>query len=101
MGGVSGLEHAFALDLNVSSLAEVDARRRVEPQAGMAVLAVVPVEEVLAEGTRVFDGAETPGKLRSILERLEVRLRIRVVVGAVRSGVALGHPEVSQQQRHR
>src|SRR5581483_9948237 len=64
----------------------------------MAVLAVVPVEEPPAEVARVLEGAEAVRELRSILERLELRLRVRVVVGDVGPAVRLGDAEIREEK---
>ena len=54
--------------------------RRQQPDAGVMVLAVVPVEETAAKCPRVLDGAEPFGKRRPILQGLELTLRVRIVV---------------------
>lgn len=51
-----------------------------QANAGMMVVLIVPGEEVAAEGFGVLDTAEALGKLRLILECLEVGFRERVVV---------------------
>src|SRR5450756_492367 len=56
---------------------------------GMPVLVIVVPEEVTAEYVDVFDGTEFSGECGTVLEGLEVRLRVRVVVGYVRAGVGL------------
>ena len=59
-------------------------------------IVVVP-EEVAAEYVDVFDGPEFAGECGAVLEGLEVRLRVRIVVGYVRPGVndlnLMGRPE--------
>jgi hypothetical protein len=54
-------------------VADVDVDRRVESNTGVVVLVVVALEETLAERAGILDGAEPSRKLRSVLERLEVR----------------------------
>src|SRR5580693_7120023 len=68
--------------------------RRAETERAVAVLAVVPVEEGAAVVTRVLDVREAVGEAGAILERLEVRLRERVIVRDVWSRVGLGDAEV-------
>jgi hypothetical protein len=50
----------------------------------MTVLRVVPPEELLAMRPRILDRAEARREVRSVLEGLELRLGIRVVVRDVR-----------------
>jgi hypothetical protein len=56
------------------------------------MLCVVPAEELLAERPGVVDGAEPVGNARPILQRLELRLGVRVVIGDLGAGVGLGDP---------
>jgi len=79
---------------------------RQQAEARVVVFGVVPGEEGAAEGACVLDAAEAVGKLRPVLERLELALGEGVVVGDVRAAVRLGDAEVRQQQgdwsaRHR
>ena len=78
MSGVGQLEDASPLDLDERCTTEVDVGRRVEPDARMAVVAVVPAEEASAEGAAIFNRAETIRELWSVLERLELSFRIRI-----------------------
>ena len=64
------------------------------------VLGVVPGEEDVAVGAGVLDRAEARREVRPVLQRLELRLGERVVVGDVRPAVGLGDAQVGQQQRH-
>jgi hypothetical protein len=73
----------------------------VQAYAGMAMIMVVPAEEPVAEHPRVLDAAEAVGEVRPVLQGLELRLGVGVVVRAVRPGVALGHAQVGEQERHR
>jgi len=77
----------------------MDIGRREHGEAGVMVVEVVPVEEVAAEGARVLHGAEALGKVRPVLECLELRFAERVVVGDVGPGVRLGDAEVGHQER--
>ena len=74
MSGVGRVEHAGALKLGDAGAPEVDIGRRVEADTGVAVLVVVPVEEVLAEYPAILDGAKPFRKLGAVLERLELCL---------------------------
>jgi len=70
------------------------------------MLVVVPGEEFTAERSRLFDVVEALREARSILQRLELRFRIRVVVGNVRARMALSHAQIGKEEgdglgRHR
>ena len=67
----------------------VDIVWSVETESAVMVLGVVPREEPGAEATRILDGAEPRGEGRSVLEGLELRLGVGVVLGGVGPGVGL------------
>src|SRR5271170_13084 len=73
----------------------------VQAEAAVAVLVVVPGEEVLAVRSCCLDRVEAAGEVRPVLEGLELAFRERVVVADVRAAVGLGDSEVGQQQRDR
>jgi hypothetical protein len=75
--------------------------RRQKPQAAVAVLLVVPAEEDLPKGPAILDRSEPLRKLRTILERFELRFGKRIVVGDLRTAMRFGDPEIGEQQRHR
>ena len=75
--------------------------RREQAEPDVVVLGVVPGEEVAAEAARVLERAEAVGEVGPVLQRLELRLGVRVVVRDVRPRVALGDAEVGEQQRDR
>jgi len=62
---------------------------------------VIPVEEGTCPSARILYGTKTVRIAGSILERLELRLAERIIVGGVGTGVAGAHTEVVQQQRQR
>jgi len=66
--------------------------RRHHADAGVAMLAVVPGDELLADFACVLDAGEVLGKLRSVLERFELRFGKRIMVGDVWTGVSLATP---------
>src|SRR6476620_10060185 len=65
------------------------------------MLFVVPPEELLTKGPAVLDAAETIRKLRAVLHGSELAFRIRIVVGDIRSAVALGDTQVGHQEGDR
>jgi hypothetical protein len=85
-------EHATAPGADLRCSPAVDVGRGVVPDAGMTMVLVVPAEEATAEGAGVLQRAEAVGELGPVLEGLELRLRVGVVVGAVRPGVLLVTP---------
>ena len=74
MRPVRGSQDHFTLRAHGSRLAEVDDRRLQESETAVMMLVVVPAKERLAERAAVFDGAEPVRKLRTVLQRSEVRL---------------------------
>ena len=73
----------------------------VQAEPAVTVLVVVPAEKVLAVRPGGLDRGEPGGERRPVLQRLELRLGVRVVVGDVRAGVGLGDAQVGEQQRDR
>src|SRR5437879_6528179 len=69
-----------------------------EPEGRVMVLGVVPGEEDVAVGSGILDRAEALRERRAVLQRLELRLRERVVIRDVRPGMGLGDAEVGQQE---
>src|ERR1700758_794882 len=84
VGGVGGTEHTGPLLGDDFGGAVVNVGGRVKCQPGVAMLIVVPREEVLAVGTRRLDRGEPAGEVGPVLQRLELRLAERVVVRDVR-----------------
>jgi len=64
----------------------------------MAVLVVVPVKEVLAEGAAVLDAAEAVRELRPYFRVRKLAFRVWVVVGDIRPAMALGDAQVGHQK---
>ena len=72
--------------------------RRCQPvQARMMADAVVPAEEVAAERLGILDSAKAFREVGQILQCFELGLGERVVIGAMRSGMGLGHPQIREQ----
>jgi len=69
-----------------------------ETDSRVPVFVIVVVEEAAAEQASILDGTETTRELGAILQRLELRLGVGIVVGDVRSRVGLRHAEVGQKQ---
>ena len=65
----------------------------------MPVLGVVPREELAAEVLCLLDVAEAAGEARVVLDRLELRLRVRVVVRDPGTAQRLRDAQVGQQLR--
>jgi hypothetical protein len=74
MSQVSGIKDLLALRDGSGSEAIVKHGGREQADAGMAMLLVVPGEEVLAKGAGILDGPETFGKVRPIFQGFEVAL---------------------------
>jgi hypothetical protein len=77
-------------------VAEMNHGGRQQADARMAVLVVVPLEKVLAEGAAVLDAAEMIRELGTILHGAELAFRVRSVVGNIGPAMALGDAQVGR-----
>ena len=89
VGSAGGVKGGGAAGFDGGPGSVVHRRWGVHRDPGMPVLIIVVPEEVAAEYVDVFDGPEFAGERRAVLEGLEVRLRIRVIIGYVRAGMGL------------
>jgi hypothetical protein len=80
VGSVGGSQRLLALVPDLGGRPVVDRGRGMKSDARVTVDVVVLLEEVCAEGPCVFDGAEPVGERRAVLQGLEGRLGIGVVV---------------------
>ena len=69
---------------------------RHQGDPAVAMLFVIPEEEVLAESSAVLDGPEPLWELRTVLERPELRFRVRVVITDMRATVGFRHSQIRQ-----
>ena len=92
---ISGIKHHLAVGQDGLALAEMDHGRGQQADAGVAMLLVVPVKELLTEGAAVLDAAEAVRELRAVLQGAELAFRIRVVIGNIRPAVGLGDAQVA------
>src|SRR3989338_371107 len=67
----------------------------------MMMLLVVPRKKLSTESSGILVGAKPLGKLWAVLHRLELALRIGIIVGYMRTTVGLGHSQLRQQEGHR
>ena len=98
---VGGIEGLGPLGPDLGGRAVVDRRRRVVADARVPVFVVVIREERLAEGPGVLDAAEAFGERRAVLEGLEIRLTVGVVVGRMGTAMAASDAQEGEQFRHR
>src|SRR3989338_10941833 len=73
MPGIGCGEDAVAMRAHRLGLAEVDHGGREEAEPTVPMVLVVPAEKLLAKRAAVFDRSEAVGKLRTVLQRSEVR----------------------------
>lgn len=81
-------------------VAAVDAARAHVADARITALRVVRDEKGLTVRAGVSETAKACGEVRPVLHRLELRLRVRIVVRDVRAGMALGDDQIDQQGGH-
>jgi hypothetical protein len=67
---------------------------RNQSDARVSVFLVVPGEKIPAKGPGIFHRTETSWKLRTILEGLELGLRIGIVVAPMRPAMGFGDPQI-------
>ena len=92
--GLSAHDHRFRLSA-------MHHMRREEGDPPVMMFLVVPVDEFGHQRARLFDRGETLWKLGAVLQRFELRLRVGIVVGDVRTAVGFDHAQVREQERHR
>ena len=83
--GVGGVEYAGTLVADGLGQAVVDVSGGMQAQPAVAMFIVIPTEEDLAVQSSFLDRAEPAGEVGPVLQRLELGLAERVVVGDVRS----------------
>jgi len=82
--GVGGHEHLLPGVTHRVGPSLVHSGRRQQPDAGVAMLGVVPGEERLAESAGVFEAAEAFREVRAVLQRFELGLGEGVIVAGGR-----------------
>jgi len=63
----------------------------------MVMFKVVPIKETTTPSASIDLITEALRISREILEGFELSLRVRIIVGNVRSGVGFGHAQVRQE----
>jgi len=99
MRSVGYREHALPLLAHRGRHSVMHDGRRQEAEPAVAVLMVVPTEEVLPEGPAILQRSEPLGKVGTVFERFELGFRKRIVVRDVRTTMRFGHGQVGEQQR--
>ena len=97
MGQERRIKGDRALPGQFGGAAQVYGFWRHEADTGMPMLGVVPSEEGLAMRPRIFDRSEAVREVRTILEGLELRLGVRIVIGDVRTAMRLANLQIDQQ----
>ena len=62
------------------------------------MIVVVPIEEALAVGLCILEGAKVPGEVGAVLQGLEVGLGVGVIVAYMGAGVGLCDPKISHEE---
>ena len=95
------IEGVLAGGVDRIGLAIMDLIWRHKADPNVVMVLVVPVEIMAQEAPRVLNTAKALGKLRLILQILELAFRERIVIGRVRAAVRADHAEIGKQQRRR
>jgi len=99
MGGEGGIKREGALCADRRGGALMHGGRGHQADPAVAMLAVVPVEEPLAVRAGVLDRAEPLREVGPVLQGLELRLGVRIVIRDMRATVGLGDVQIDQQCR--
>ena len=94
------IEHLLAGGVEPRRLVGVHGRWRHVADSGVAMGVVVPGKESLTERTGVFDGVKARRKGGLVLQGLELRFRVRIVVADMGPAVTSGDTEIGEQKRH-
>ena len=95
---IGSIQYGLAVGQDRFSLARVDHGWGEQAETGVAVLLVVPREELLAESAAVLDTAEAVGEIGAILQGSELAFRIGIVVGDVRPAMRLVTPRSARRK---
>jgi hypothetical protein len=90
------IEHLLAGGVEPRRLAGVHGHRRHVADVGVPMGVIIPGEEPLTERTGVFDGVKARRKVGLVLEGLELRFRVWIVIADMGPAVALGDTKASK-----
>src|SRR5450432_4490365 len=100
MSQKGGIEDFLSLCKDERSLAVMDHGRGQKPQAGMAVLVVVPGKEGLAKCATGLDRSKAVRELGPVLHGAELAFRIWVVVRNMRTAMCFGDSQIGHEESH-
>ena len=98
MSAVSGIQNDTPLLDGFRRQAMMHDSRKEKAWSGMAVLVVIPGEELLGERAGILQRPKTFRETGPVFQSPEVAFRIWVVVGDMRAAVGLGDAEVRHQK---
>ena len=98
MRDMSCVQNRLPLRQSAISVTMMDVSRRQERERTVSMLIIIPLEKGAAEDPRLGKIGKRCWKLRLILGRFEKRFDVRVIVGDVRSRMALGHAQIRQHE---
>ena len=97
MRGVGGGEDVGACGVARVSQLVMHVEGGVQPEPAVEMFGVVPPKEVHAVRAGVFERPKARGEIRAILEGLELRFRIRIVVRDGGARMRQGHAETASR----
>jgi hypothetical protein len=101
MLGISSGQDRLPFRSQLLSQAIVNGGRRHQPESGVAMLVVVPGKEGMGPGSRIGQTTKTVRVIRAVLHRFELSLGVGIIIGDVRTGVALAYAQVRQEKGER
>ena len=101
MSQVGGIQYGSALFDGGGRETVVNHGRGKQAESGMAVLVVVPGEELLRKNPRILQTPKTFREAGPVFQGPEVALRIRIVIGDMRTAVGFGDAQVRHQEGYR
>ncbi len=93
---MGGLQHVGTIATCGEGGAIVHVLGSVQANTRMAMVAVIPIEEIPTEVSGLLNGAETSRELWTVLEGLELGFRVGIVVTDMRPRVRLGDSQIGQ-----
>src|SRR5262249_47114892 len=94
VSGICGIQNALAFFEQNGRLAMMDSRRREQSQRAVIMLVVVPINKRFDPSPGILQRTEEIREVGTVFHRLELRLRVRIVIRDARSRMSLGYAQI-------